>query len=86
MTLIELISKLNISLFLKPKNNHEKVMPLFDKEYIEIDIPDMKDEEKDEKDEDDEDDEDDEEFIDLELGNGFRLINEEKTLYFYNKV
>jgi hypothetical protein len=77
MTLIELISKLNISLFLKPKNNHEKVMPLFDKEYIEIDIPDMKDEKK---------DEDDEEFIDLELGNGFKLINEEKTLYFYNKV
>jgi len=77
MTLIELISKLNISLFLKPKNNHEKVMPLFDKEYIEIDIPDMKDEKN---------DEDDEEFIDLELGNGFRLINEEKTLYFYNKV
>jgi hypothetical protein len=77
MTLIELISKLNIGLFIKPKNNNEKVMPLFDKEYIEIDIPDMKDEKK---------DEDDEEFIDLELGNGFKLINEEKTLYFYNKV
>jgi len=76
MTLIELISKLNIGLFKKPKNNHEKVMPLFDKEYIAIDIPDTPDEEKD----------DDEEFIDLELGNGYKLINEEKTLYFYNKV
>jgi hypothetical protein len=86
MTLIELISKFNINLFIKLKNNYEKVMPLLDKEYIVIDISSEKQCKKEEEDEEVDEDNEDDEFIDLELGNGFKLINEEKTMYFYNKV
>jgi hypothetical protein len=85
MTLMELISKLNLNLFIKLKNNYEKVMPLFDKDYIIIDIP-NKEKYDEEENEESYNEEEDNEFIDLELGNGFKLINEEKTLYFYNKV
>jgi hypothetical protein len=78
MTLIEFISKLNINLFIKPAINYTKVMPLLVDDYIAIDISDeeMPVEEPVKE----------LEFIDLELGNGYKLINEEKIMYFYNKV
>jgi hypothetical protein len=86
MTLMELISKLNLNLFVKSPNVFKKIMPLFDKDYIIINIPNEKNYDKENYDEENYDEEEDDEFIDLELGNGFKLINEEKTLYFYNKV
>ena len=90
MTLIELISMLNISFsnlvyneieknnFLQ--RNKKKVMPLLEEDRIVIEIcNEDKDEKYGKK-------TNDEEFIDLELGNGYKFINEEKLFYFYNKV
>ena len=77
MTFKELISKINLNLFVKSKIILKKIMPLLEEEYIAIDILDTFEEANVEYEND---------YIDLELGNGFKLINEAKLLYFYNKV
>ena len=77
MTFNELISKINLNLFVKSKIILKKIMPLLEEEYIAIDILDTFEEANVEYEND---------YIDLELGNGFKLINEAKLLYFYNKV
>ena len=82
MSLKELISKINLNLFFKTQNNFQKVVPLFDENSIVVDILDegeiiyLEDNEYKE----------DREYIDLELGNGNKFINEAKIWYFYNKV
>ena len=82
MSLKELISKIKLNLFFKTQNNFQKVVPLFDENSIVVDILYegeiiyLEDNEYKE----------DREYIDLELGNGNKFINEAKIWYFYNKV
>ena len=79
----------NIKLLLNyEKKIIKKVIPVLDNEYIALDILEIYSvykKIKNSKDYNNNEEKDNEEYIDLEMGNG-NVINDEKVLYFYNKV
>lgn len=79
----------NIKLLLNyEKKIIKKVIPVLDNEYIALDILEIYSvykKIKNRKDYNNNEEKDNEEYIDLEMGNG-NIINDEKVLYFYNKV